>query len=178
MTKPGGWPGGERQRETCRRIRGHGELGAHVFVDEAAVADQQARLQDELIRLGRLVGHDGPEGTDPVYADETLADHKFLDVGGVRIERHYAGHAFPPGDGLVWLAEQKIVFSGDIVYVDRMLGIGPQSAHRSWITAFEAQAAKGPEIVAPGHGKPTGPSCRASLFNPCWTRGADGVVTH
>ena len=47
------------------------------------------------------------------------------------------------------------MFSGDIVYVDRMLGIGPQSAHRSWISAFEALAAKSPEILVPGHGKPT-----------------------
>jgi hypothetical protein len=36
-----------------------------------------------------------------------------------------------------------------------MLNVGPQSAHRSWIAAFEALAAKNPEIVVPGHGRPT-----------------------
>jgi glyoxylase-like metal-dependent hydrolase (beta-lactamase superfamily II) len=129
--------------------------GAHIIANEAAVADQQARLQDELIRLGSLIGDEGLEGTEPVYADETFSDHKTLHVNGVQIELHHAGHAHTPGDSFVWLPAQKILFSGDIVYVDRMLNVGPQSAHRSWIAAFEALAAKNPEIVVPGHGRPT-----------------------
>jgi glyoxylase-like metal-dependent hydrolase (beta-lactamase superfamily II) len=131
------------------------ERGAHIIANEAAVLDQQARLQDELIRLGSLIGDEGLEGTEPVYADETFSDHKTLEVNGVQIELHHAGHAHTPGDSFVWLPEQKILFSGDIVYVDRMLNVGPQSAHRSWIAAFEALAAKNPEIVVPGHGRPT-----------------------
>lgn len=129
-------------------------LGAHIVANEAAVIDQQARLQDQLSRLGSLLGDEGLEGTEPVYADETFSDHRVLDVSGVRIELYHAGHAHTPGDSFVWLPEQKVLFSGDIVYVDRMLRVGPQSAHRSWITAFEALAAKNPEIIVPGHGKP------------------------
>lgn len=128
--------------------------GAHIIANENAVADQKARLQDQLSRLSRLVGDDGLAGTEPVYADETFSDHKVLGVGGVQIELHHAGHAHTPGDSFVWLPEQKVMFSGDIVYVERMLSVGPQSAHRSWIGAFEALAAKRPEIIVPGHGSP------------------------
>jgi glyoxylase-like metal-dependent hydrolase (beta-lactamase superfamily II) len=128
--------------------------GAHIIANESAVADQQARLQDELIRLSSLIGNEGLEGTEPVYADETFSNHKVLDVSGVRIELHHAGHAHTPGDIFVWLPKQKILFSGDIVYVDRMLNVGSQSAHRGWIAAFEALAALNPDIVVPGHGKP------------------------
>ena len=78
-----------------------------------------------------------------------------LAVGNTRIEIHHAGHAHTPGDSFVWLPEQKIVFSGDIVYTDRMLGVGSQSAHRSWIGAFEAMADKQPRIVVGGHGNPS-----------------------
>jgi len=130
-------------------------LGAHIIAHEKAVTDQQARLQDQLIRLGGLIGSEGLEGTEAKYADETFTDHKVLDIGGIRIELHHAGHAHTPGDSFVWLPDQKIVFSGDIVYVDRMLGVGPQSAHRSWIAAFEAMASRKPEVVVPGHGRPT-----------------------
>lgn len=129
-------------------------LGAHIIANEAAVVDQQARLEDQLSRLSSLIGNEGLEATAPVYADETFSDRKVLDVQGIRIELHHAGHAHTPGDSFVWLPKQRVLFSGDIVYVDRMLGIGPQSAHRSWISAFEALAAKNPEIVVPGHGKP------------------------
>jgi glyoxylase-like metal-dependent hydrolase (beta-lactamase superfamily II) len=129
-------------------------LGAHIIANEKAVADQRERLQDQFYGLGNLVGSDGLEGTEAVYADETFADKKVLELGGTRIEIHHAGHAHTPGDSFVWLPEQKIVFSGDIVYTDRMLGIGRQSAHRSWIAAFEAMAATDPKIVVGGHGRP------------------------
>ncbi|MCB1802696.1 MAG: MBL fold metallo-hydrolase [Gammaproteobacteria bacterium] len=131
------------------------KLGARVIANENAVTDQRARLSDELARLGGLVGKDAMEGTQPAYADETFAETKVIELGGKRIEIHHSGHAHTPGDSFVWLPEQKIVFSGDIVYVERMLNVGPQSAHRRWISAFEAMAAKAPEIVVPGHGRPT-----------------------
>ena len=70
------------------------------------------------------------------------------------MELYHAGHAHTPGDSFVWLPEQEVLFRGDIVYMDRMLGVGPQSAHRSWISAFEAIAALQPRIVVGGHGMP------------------------
>ena len=128
--------------------------GAKLIANVNAVADQKARTQDQLYRLNNLVGEAGTKGTEPVYADETFADKKLLSLGNTRIEIHHAGHAHTPGDSFVWLPEHKIVFSGDIVYMERMLGIGGMSAHKSWIGAFEAMAALQPEIVVPGHGSP------------------------
>ncbi|MXY65267.1 MAG: MBL fold metallo-hydrolase [Gammaproteobacteria bacterium] len=130
------------------------ELGAHIVANENAVIDQKTRVQDQLISLTDLVGSDGLAGTEPVYADETFADRKVMTVGDTRIEIHHAGHAHTPGDSFVWLPDHRIMFTGDIVYTDRMLGIGAQSAHLSWITAFEAMAARKPEVVVGGHGMP------------------------
>lgn len=48
-----------------------------------------------------------------------------------------------------------IVFTGDIVYVERILGNGGQSNAKSWIEAFEAMAALEPVHVVPGHGHAT-----------------------
>ncbi|MGB5199466.1 MAG: MBL fold metallo-hydrolase [Sedimenticolaceae bacterium] len=129
-------------------------LGAHIIANEQAVNDQKARLQDQRLGMENSIGSDGFMGTEPVYADETFAEHKILTVGDIRIELHHAGHAHTPGDSFVWLPKQEIVFAGDIVYTDRMLGIGPQSAHRSWIAAYEAVADKQPKIVVGGHGRP------------------------
>jgi glyoxylase-like metal-dependent hydrolase (beta-lactamase superfamily II) len=128
--------------------------GAGIIASEKAVADQKARVRDQFFRLGSLLGEATLEGTEPVYADQTFADTKTIMLGDTQIEVHHAGHAHTPGDSFVWLPEQKIVFSGDIVYMDRMLGVGPQSAHRSWISAFEAMAALQPEVVVGGHGNP------------------------
>jgi glyoxylase-like metal-dependent hydrolase (beta-lactamase superfamily II) len=128
--------------------------GARIIASERAVADQQARAPDQLIALAALVGSEGLEGTEPVYADETFREETTLTLGKTRLEVRHAGPAHTPGDSFVWLPEHKILFSGDIVYLDRMLSIGPQSAHRSWIAAFEALAALEPEILVGGHGDP------------------------
>jgi glyoxylase-like metal-dependent hydrolase (beta-lactamase superfamily II) len=135
--------------------------GARVIASEEAVADQKARLQDQLQRLGQTAGDAALEGTEPAYADQTFDDELRLEFSGIPLELHHAGHAHTPGDIFVWLPEQGIVFSGDIVYMDRMLGVGSQSAHKSWIGAFEAMAALQPELVVPGHGRP-GPLAEAT----------------
>jgi glyoxylase-like metal-dependent hydrolase (beta-lactamase superfamily II) len=129
-------------------------LGARIIANENAVVDQETRLDEQLSRLRGLAGDEALEGTSPVYADDTFSEHEVLEVGGVRIELHHAGHAHTPGDSYVWLPDHGILFSGDIVYVDRMLNVGPQSAHRSWIAAFESLAARQPRVLVPGHGRP------------------------
>ena len=128
--------------------------GARIIANEEAVADQKARARDQLIAFANLVGPEGIKGTEPVYADETFSEQKTLTLGTTRIDLQHAGHAHTPGDSFVWLPEQRIVFSGDIVYMDRMLSIGPQSAHRGWISAFETLAALDPAVVVAGHGDP------------------------
>ncbi|MET0081115.1 MAG: MBL fold metallo-hydrolase [Candidatus Thiodiazotropha lotti] len=130
------------------------KLGATIIANEKAVADQKARKASQLDRLWNLVGKKGIEGTSYVYADDLFSQQKTLKVGNTRIEIHHAGDAHTPGDSYVWLPEHKIIFSGDIVYTDRMLGVGSMSAHKSWIAAFEAMAAKQPDVVVGGHGNP------------------------
>lgn len=130
------------------------EQGAHIIANEKAVADQKERIQDQMIRLINLIGDEAGEGTVPVYADETFEVTKIVTLGNTRIELHHAGHAHTPGDIFVWLPEHKVMFSGDIVYMDRMLSIGAHSAHLSWIGAFEAMATRKLRMIVGGHGNP------------------------
>src|SRR5690606_21903634 len=47
---------------------------------------------------------------------------------------------------------QGVVFSGDIVYVDRMLGVLPFSHTGRWLASFAALEALQPARIVPGHG--------------------------
>ena len=125
--------------------------GARIIASTAAVADQHARLQEQLSMLGSLVGTEGMAGTDETYED----DMRFA-LGGTTFVLQKVGPAHTPGDSLVWLPSQRIVFSGDVVYVGRMLGIMPHSNSAHWIDAFDVMAALDPVQVVPGHGPPTG----------------------
>ncbi len=57
-----------------------------------------------------------------------------LDLGGVTFEFRHRGGARAPGDMLVWLPQQRVLFSGDVVYVERLLGVLPVSRTSAWTT--------------------------------------------
>ncbi len=128
--------------------------GATIIASQAAVADQTARGTQQMSALARFLGN-ALEGTEPAYADITFeADHR-LEIGGLRLDITNPGPAHTPGDSFVWIEARDVMFSGDIVYVDRILGVGPQSNVRDWIDAFEVMAAHAPAHIVPGHGPVT-----------------------
>jgi len=129
--------------------------GAEIIASEAAVKDQKARIQDQLIVLSNLVGEQFIEETDAVYADTTFKERFTFEAGETIFELHHSGQAHTPGDSFVWLPQKKIMFTGDIVYVERMLGIGSQSNSKSWTAVFQTMAAYKPRYLIPGHGHVT-----------------------
>lgn len=128
--------------------------GATVIASQDAVEDQKQRAQDELIALSQLLG-DALDGTEPVHADITFETDYRLDIGGLSLELMHRGAAHTPGDSFVWLDERDVMFTGDIVFVDRLLGVGPARDTDSWIAVFETMAAFEPAHIVPGHGRPT-----------------------
>ena len=129
--------------------------GARIIANTRAVADHKARSRDQLIMLGNLVGDKGLKNTEAVYAEETFDDNFTFTFGDTVFELHHLGPAHTPGDIYVWLPQQQIVFTGDIVYVQRMLGVIPVSSSKNWLAVFENMAALAPKIVVPGHGHVT-----------------------
>lgn len=131
------------------------ERGARIVASAAAVEDQRSRFDEQMFMLHNLVGAEGMAGTEAVYADETFETAQSLTLGGTTFELRMVGPAHTPGDSLVWLPEERVVFSGDVVFVGRLLGVLPYSSSVHWIEAFETMAALEPETVVPGHGPAT-----------------------
>lgn len=131
------------------------KLGAKIIANKRAVVDQKNRVQDEFFMLGNLIGVDGLKGTNAVYADTTFDKEYHFVLGGTAFEIHFAGPAHTPGDSFVRLPKQGVIFTGDIVFTERMLGVLDFSNSKNWIKAYEAMAAYKPEHIVPGHGHPT-----------------------
>jgi len=129
--------------------------GAEIIASEAAVNDQRARVQDQFFMLGNLVGTEYVKETEAVYAGQIFAEQYHFEAGDTVFELRFAGQAHTPGDSFVWLPRQRVMFSGDIVYTQRMLNVSAQSHSKSWMSAFEAMAAYQPEFLVPGHGRAT-----------------------
>ena len=126
--------------------------GASIIASKDAVKGQQEGLQDQYFRLGSLIGEKNLKKTNPVYADKTFEKEYDFVIGGVTFRIVHAGTAHTSGDSFVWLPEQQVVFTGDIVYTQRMLGVSAHSNSRSWIKVFEKMASFKPKYVVPGHG--------------------------
>ncbi|MGA9253470.1 MAG: MBL fold metallo-hydrolase [Roseobacter sp.] len=128
--------------------------GATVIAAEAAVEDQRIRGSLQLTALRNLLG-DELEGTEPSYANVTFTENYLLELGDMKAEIRHSGPAHTPGDSFVWVPSHDTVFTGDIVYVERILGVGDQSSITNWPAAFEAMELTGALHVVPGHGNAT-----------------------
>lgn len=128
--------------------------GAKVIASADAVADQKERGSLQMTMLSTLLGG-ALAGTVPQYADLVFDDEYTLEIGDLTIEIIHPGAAHTPGDSFVWIADKQTVFTGDIVYVERILGVGDQSSMLEWPASFKAFAALNPSHIVPGHGHAT-----------------------
>jgi glyoxylase-like metal-dependent hydrolase (beta-lactamase superfamily II) len=95
------------------------------------------------------------DGTVLTYPTELIDDRRELKVGKIPVQLLHFGPAHTPGDLVVWLPQQKILYSGDIVYTERLLAVIPNSNATGWVQAFDKLAALKPKTIVPGHGRPT-----------------------
>lgn len=128
--------------------------GATVHALAATAATQRAFAAQQIDGLRRFVG-DQMDGTRPRHADVTHASPQAeVVLGGVRLKLIETG-AHYPGDAMIHLPDAGVVFTGDLVYVDRLLGVLPQSSVRRGDRAFGQLKALAPKRIVPGHGRVT-----------------------
>jgi glyoxylase-like metal-dependent hydrolase (beta-lactamase superfamily II) len=127
--------------------------GAQLIAHAKAEADLRSRGNDHVEALRSALG-DGVDGTVPTLPERWIqgADER-VDLGGVTFEFRHRGGAHTPGDMLVWLPQARVLFSGDVVYVDRLLGVIPVSRTLTWLATFAEIERLAPARIVPGHGR-------------------------
>lgn len=126
--------------------------GAEIIAMDRTAATQAQYATQHMGGLERFLGA-RLQGTKPLPATRKLSgDVATLELGGETLALQYSDAHFP-GDAMIFLPKRGIVFGGDLVYVDRLLGILPWSSVRKGQRAFKALAALKPTRVVPGHGR-------------------------
>jgi glyoxylase-like metal-dependent hydrolase (beta-lactamase superfamily II) len=126
--------------------------GAEVIALARTAATQAEYAAQHMEGMTRFLGK-RMQGTRPLPAPKTLTgDSATLELGGETLELTYTNAHFP-GDAWVWLPKQGVLFSGDLVYVDRLLGVLPWSSVKNGQQAFHVLAALKPARIVPGHGR-------------------------
>jgi len=129
------------------------ERGATIHALQTTVDLQERFVDRHIKRLKNVLDAEEVDAVDPVYAAEPHSgDHARLELGDRALEIHRFGKAHFPGDAVVWLPESEVLFSGDLIFVDRMLGIHPFSDVQAWRETFHAAMELDPERIVPGHG--------------------------
>jgi cyclase len=87
-----------------------------------------------------------------VLPNTTYADRMNLDLGGRRVQVLHDDRAITPGDTFLYLPEQKIVITGDLLVNPVTFGLS--SYPSGWLKTLERIDALDARILVPGHGAP------------------------
>lgn len=136
--------------------------GAEIIAHGNAKADMQNRGGDHMAALTSAL-KERVDGTVPTLPTRFIeGNDATLAPGGVTLALRHRGGGHTPGDMMVWLPASGVLFSGDIVYVDRMLSVIPVSNTKAWLASFKVIEDINPAYIVPGHGKVTDlPTARA-----------------
>ncbi len=128
------------------------EQGAQIIASRKALTDMQERGAMELAALKPEL-REKLTGTHIVYPERLFDQTDSIKLGGEEIQILFFQGGHTPGDAVVWLAKSRTLFSGDLVFADRMLGILPVSNSKDWLASVEKIEKLNPKVIIPGHGK-------------------------
>ena len=127
------------------------QRGATVYAMDTTVATQQSMLDSILNRIKGVdeIFHD----QTPMHAPEPLSgSNASVTIGSTLFEVKYFNDAHFPGDVVIWLPQSDVLFSGDHVYVDRLLGVHPHTDAVKWVNAYDQMIQLPAKYIVPGHG--------------------------
>ena len=125
--------------------------GAKVMALQRTAETQAQYAEQQLTSLKGFLG-ERLAGTRALPAVKKIAgDNVTLTLGGETLLLRYTDTHYP-GDALVWLPKHKTLFSGDLIFVDRVFALLPWSSVRNGQKAFHEAEKLKPVYIVPGHG--------------------------
>jgi len=125
-----------------------------IIASEPAVATMKKYGEDDVEFYAKVTN--GTIGTTHLkYPNLLLSTPQKRNFGGVDVEFIFSGGAHSPGDILMWLPKQKIIFGGDVLSSDWMPMITDHGNIPNLIDSLHEIAKLSPDIVLTGHGNAT-----------------------
>lgn len=91
------------------------------------------------------------EQTRLLGADKWLTEDTRFEMGGIHFQVRYVGPAHSPEDLVMYVQEDRVLYSGDIVFKGRVPFIG-EADSRAWLTSLDKVLVLKPKFLIPGHG--------------------------
>ena len=129
------------------------ELGAEVWAHESGKVmggseGQKLRFEQRKTILGKWI-NDKTQRFPP--ADKWLAGDTDFELGGVHFKLRYVGPAHSPEDMVMFVEEDGVLYTGDLVFKGRVPFVGDADS-KQWLAALDKLIAFQPKFLVPGHG--------------------------
>ncbi len=124
------------------------KLFAHPELIKQAEGGEAQNWMDLMIQLTQ----GATEGTLAVIPDQPVQDGDIMNYGEISISVHHSGPAHTDTDIALLVSPNNVLFSGDLVFNDRV-GRMDDGTYTGLATTLEALIALSPEHVVPGHGQ-------------------------
>jgi glyoxylase-like metal-dependent hydrolase (beta-lactamase superfamily II) len=127
-------------------------LGAEIWAHQAGQEylnseEAQLRLQQRREMLRPWVD----ENTKLIAADKWLKGDSDFEMGGLHFELRYVGPAHSKEDMAMFVKEDNVLYSGDLIFKGRVPYVGNADS-RLWLKALDKLTAFKPKFLIPGHG--------------------------
>jgi glyoxylase-like metal-dependent hydrolase (beta-lactamase superfamily II) len=128
---------------------------AAVLIRPRVQQDEMNELGDTTLASFRQSPRFAPalgQAASPRPADVTFEREAQLDLGGVNVRLLYLGAGHTLGDELIYVEQDRVLISGDIVQKKIVpLAATPGATYASWLTVLEELSALQPAVVIPTH---------------------------
>ncbi len=118
--------------------------GAYDYLDSA---EAKERLEERRFSLDPWVNDD----TRLVRPDRLVENEYRFAVGGIDFQLNYLGSAHSDGDLTMYVVQDRVLFSGDIIFEGRVPFVGDADTRR-WLETLEALETNELVALVPGHG--------------------------
>jgi glyoxylase-like metal-dependent hydrolase (beta-lactamase superfamily II) len=118
--------------------------GAQKYINSEAAA---SRLEERQFSLEPWVN----ENTRLVLPDTTVEKSTQFSMGGLKFTINFMGKAHSDGDLTMLVEPDKVLFSGDIIFQDRIPFVGSADS-KKWLDTLTRLETEGLTALVPGHG--------------------------
>ena len=119
-------------------------VGAYTYLDSETAANL---LEDRMMSLEPWVN----EQTHLVPPDQIIDKATGFSLGGLTFELNYLGSAHSDGDLTLFVPEEGVLFSGDIIFEGRVPFVGDADT-KVWLSKLKDLETDGLKVLVPGHG--------------------------
>ena len=119
-------------------------VGAHTYLGSETAANL---LDDRMMSLEPWVN----EQTHLVPPDQIIDKATRFSLGGLTFEMNYLGSAHSDGDLTLFIPEEGVLFSGDIIFEGRVPFVGDADT-KVWLSKLKDLETDGLKVLVPGHG--------------------------